>query len=302
MSLILDALSRSQRERDGDALVPGIDTQHYHTPATDGRKWRDAFPWVALGLAVMVITFLLVRQEGASQSVEQISSSAITHHEPTAAAEASIAADETGVSAVTADEPQAAEQEPVLSATPTSNQRSSSHLQSPPASVTTAAAGPDNEAVAALYETPSSVRKEVAEITGIQTAKQATPAKDRSLASAPVSDAEQARETAEPVEIEALLARAQQEVAQNRLSEHSAPFLEQLSQQKKDQVPTLMYSRHDYSSQASQSRVLINGKTAKVGDTVASGVKLEEILPDSSVFSYRGEPFRLVALNSWVNL
>jgi hypothetical protein len=48
--------------------------------------------------------------------------------------------------------------------------------------------------------------------------------------------------------------------------------------------------------------VVLNGKELKVGGSPASGVKVEEILPDSVVLNYRGTEFRLRALNSWVNL
>ncbi|MEP6391467.1 MAG: general secretion pathway protein GspB [Halioglobus sp.] len=304
MSLILDALSRSQRERDGDAEVPGIETQHYHAPMPGQRNVRVALPWVGLGIAVLVILFLLLRQDEAPQTVEQISSSVIKKNEPVALAEAASAESGAQNAAVTADEPLVVATKPAtgLPATPASSQVTDSQSQPLPKPATNVAASSGGDAVAALYETQPSVSQVAAETADNSSTTPATQQSTTPLTNAQISGAVTAGETTEPVEIEALLVRAQREVAQNRLSEHAAPFLEQLSQQKKDQVPTLMYSRHDYSSQPSQSRVLINGKTAKVGDTVASGVKLEEILPDSSVFSFRGEPFRLVALNSWVNL
>ncbi|MEP4484393.1 MAG: general secretion pathway protein GspB [Halioglobus sp.] len=304
MSLILDALSRSQRERDGDAQVPGIETQHYHAPMPEQRNWRVALPWVGLGLAIVVIAFLLVREEGASQTVEPVSSSVAKKPQSVVLAERASAERSAENVAATADEPVIVATQPAtgLPATPASSQVTDSQPRPLPKPATTVAASPKGDAVAALYETSPSVSQGAVETADNSPTTPATQQKTTPLTNAQISGAVTAGEATEPVEIEALLARAQQEVAQSRLSEHAAPFLEQLSQQKKDQVPTLMYSRHDYSSQPSQSRVLINGKTAKVGDTVASGVKLEEILPDSSVFSYRGEPFRLVALNSWVNL
>ena len=300
MSLILDALSRSQRERGGDVEVPGIDTQHYQTPVPAQRNWRTAIPWIALGLALLVITFLLTREEGASLPAERISSTVPVEQAPVVSTEpAPTVVTKPQVSSVASGEPRDAASEPprVLPAAPVSSQRLDSPAQSLPEQVSSGITSPDNAAVAALYDTPSAPRD-----GAVGTVNTSTSAQTARVSDAQAASAGAARETTEPVDIEALLVRAEQEVAQSRLSEHPAPFLEQLSQQKKDQIPTLMYSRHDYSSQASQSSVLINGKTVKVGATVAPGVKLDEILPDSSVFSFRGDLFRLVALNSWVNL
>ena len=75
-----------------------------------------------------------------------------------------------------------------------------------------------------------------------------------------------------------------------------------LSQRTKDNIPTLYYQRHDYSSDASQSSVTMNGNTVKTGGSIVPGMKVEEILPDSVVLNYQGTQFRLRALNSWVNL
>jgi len=80
------------------------------------------------------------------------------------------------------------------------------------------------------------------------------------------------------------------------------PFLIDLSQQIKDSIPTVYYLRHDYSSDTARSSVVLNSKTLNVGGTPASGMKIEEILPDSVVLNYQGTQFRLRALNSWVNL
>ena len=78
--------------------------------------------------------------------------------------------------------------------------------------------------------------------------------------------------------------------------------LSELSQQTKDAIPSIFYERHDYSGRPGQSVVVLNGKALKAGGSPASGVRVEEILPDSVVLDYRGTEFRLRALNSWVNL
>jgi len=296
MSLILDALSRSQRERAGDAEVPSIETQHYHAPIPAQRSWRDIVPWAALGLALLVITYLLMREQRPSQPVEDIEPVVTVEPAPAKPVSAALGGPEASASAPDSNRTSSSDRSVTLPATQEHSQRPDTRSQLSSRQQASAATSRNSDAVAALYKTPSTARDEVDAVAPpVDTKADRVPATQASTT--------QARsQTTEPVEIAALLERAEQEVAQSRLSEHSAVFLEQLSQLKKDQIPTLMYSRHDYSSQALKSRVVINGKTANVGDTVAPGVTLDEILPDSSVFSFRGTPFRLIALNSWVNL
>lgn len=94
---------------------------------------------------------------------------------------------------------------------------------------------------------------------------------------------------------------AEQALQNQQLEEHSSPLLESLPQSFKDALPTLMYLRHDYRSDAS-GRVTINRREAGVGESVAAGVTVVEILPDAVVLDFRGQTFRLRALSSWVNL
>ncbi len=80
------------------------------------------------------------------------------------------------------------------------------------------------------------------------------------------------------------------------------PFLGALSQRAKDEIPTIYYQKHDYSSDAGVSSVTLNGKTVKVGGSPLAGLEVDEILSDSVILTYRDSQFRLRALNSWVNL
>jgi hypothetical protein len=109
-------------------------------------------------------------------------------------------------------------------------------------------------------------------------------------------------ENGKNIDVEEMLDLAQGEMARAELSEHAAPILADMSQQFKDQVPTLYYSQHDYSSDTAQSRVVLNGEPLRAGDQIEPGLRLSEILPDAAVLEYQGTPFRLRALNSWINL
>ena len=52
VSLILEALSRSQRERASGSDIPGIETQHEFEPMSRSRSWQSVLPWLGLGLAL----------------------------------------------------------------------------------------------------------------------------------------------------------------------------------------------------------------------------------------------------------
>ena len=102
------------------------------------------------------------------------------------------------------------------------------------------------------------------------------------------------------LDIAELLRRAQSELGRPVLEPHDAPLLENLSQQQKDGIPTLMYTLHDWVP-GGPSRVVLNGQALQVGQQ-HGGFRVEEILSDSVVLNWRGIRFRLRALNSWVNL
>jgi len=102
------------------------------------------------------------------------------------------------------------------------------------------------------------------------------------------------------LDIAELLRRAQSELGRPVLEPHDAPLLEELSQQQKDGIPTLMYTLHDWVP-GGPSRVVLNGQALQVGQQ-DGGFRVEEILSDSVVLNWRGIRFRLRALNSWVNL
>ena len=102
------------------------------------------------------------------------------------------------------------------------------------------------------------------------------------------------------LDIAELLRRAQSQLGKPVLEPHDAPLLEDLSQQQKDGIPTLMYTLHDWVP-GGPSRVVLNGQALQVGQQ-HGGFRVDEILSDSVVLNWRGIRFRLRALNSWVNL
>lgn len=322
MSLILDAINRSQRERTEPGDVPGVTTAHYtgdpNTPGGDGRGW-GLFPVVLLIIALIaalgVIAWLLLRDAPPeSTSV----AGAVTHPAPPRVPAAA---------SVAPAREQSSERAPPDTVTPADKSASGELPAGKPAAREPVTAAPESvpatsPEVAALYaqrgrgephdgepsadrgppadREPSAHREpsasEAAQVNETPSAEGSAPAEANQ---APVASIPPRQE--EPLDVEALLAAARQEMEKEQMPDHPAPFLVELSQQRKDAIPTLLYSAHEYRG-GGESTVLINGKTARAGQSVGKGVTVEEILPDSAILSFDGQQFRLKALNSWVNL
>ena len=103
-----------------------------------------------------------------------------------------------------------------------------------------------------------------------------------------------------PTDFADILAAAQEEMGVKPLVESSEPLLETLSQQIKDDIPSLIYSEHRYDPLGNSS-VTLNGKVLKERQR-AGAFTVIEILPDSVVLRWRETQFRVRARNSWVNM
>jgi len=103
-----------------------------------------------------------------------------------------------------------------------------------------------------------------------------------------------------PIDFADILAAAQEEMGVKPLVESSEPLLETLSQQIKDDIPSLIYSEHRYDPLGNSS-VTLNGKVLKVRQR-AGAFTVIEILPDSVVLRWRETQFRVRARNSWINM
>jgi hypothetical protein len=103
-----------------------------------------------------------------------------------------------------------------------------------------------------------------------------------------------------PIDLEKAIAEAAKAVGEQSLVPHATTMLENLSQQQKDDIPTLIYSTHDFQTDGSAT-VELNGQRLKVGQR-AGPVRVKDILIDSVILEISGVTFRLAALNSWVNM
>ena len=105
---------------------------------------------------------------------------------------------------------------------------------------------------------------------------------------------------APPINLEAAIAEAANAVGERSLVPHAATMIENLSQQQKDDIPTLIYSAHEFQTDGSAA-VELNGQRLKVCQR-AGPVMIKDILVDSVILENSGVTFRLTALNSWINM
>ncbi len=256
MSLILEALQRSDQERVARDSVPGI-----HTPQPVMESGGGAIRWLlSLGLFLLLGGGLAWYLFSAPQLEEQQASAM---PEPVA-------------TQATAPAPTAAPVEPpatvpreAVVVVPMVNQ----------------ALG--EAEVAALYSQVSEDLREEA------------PPAPRPTAQEPADAA--------ALPVDALVAAAQQELSSLQdqpvaSAEPALPMVQELPQRIRDEIPSIFFSNHDWSGDAARRQVTLNGEVRREGDAVVAGVRLLEIRRDDIVLDYRGNLFRLRALNSWVNL
>jgi len=317
VSLILDALHRSRQDVNA---VPGLATHHpVQQMPVAGRQF---LVWVILAVALVVIAWLLMERFSAPPAadigapVAELSNnigSAVTSITTELKARAAVATPTpTTAAAVAEPEPvaavatsQVATPESTVAATnppvaPPEAMVATSTVPSPPQdSAAQATAAPmlsaeENDAVAQLYQNRELQKDPVMPESDSRSAQ--GNARDAPADTSTVAPAEQSSE------LDQILQQAREELENASLDDHPVPFLSSLSQQTKDDIPTLYYQRHDYSSDPNLSSVVLNGTTVKAGGSPLPGMKVEEIMPDSVVLNYRGTQFRLRALNSWINL
>ena len=287
MSLILDALNRSRQDKDS---VPSLAT--YHAVEKVASEKRQYLPWVALSAALVIIGWLMMARLFAPTSDTEMDASA---KQVTQTITTPDAAD------FSADKEEVAVAEPLVESVVAS--------QAPAPVATGFAANSAESGIASAVvatETKTPISPPVVEDSAVaqlyQNQNLAADAGVRNETSSAALDLYAESRGEEPIDIAQVLKSAREEMKDANLDQHSVPLLATMSQQTKDNIPTLYYQRHDYSTNVAISAVVLNGEALKVGGSPVQGMKIEEILPDSVVLSYQGTQFRLRALNSWINL
>ena len=286
MSLILDALNRSRQDKDS---VPNLAT--HHTVEKMASHKRQYLPWVAFSVAVVIIGWLVIARLFAP---------------PVSDTEVGAPAAQVPQNITTAGESNSSEVNEEAAVEEPLGQSAADSQASALVAVASVANNPEPDIATIAMETKTPISTPVVENPAVAQLYQNRDAVDDAVAQQRTSPAAlglyAASGNEQPIDIGQVLQSAREEMEDAALDEHPVPLMSTLSQQVKDDIPTLYYQRHDYSNNTSISTVVLNSKTLKVGGNPVKGMKVEEILPDSVVLSYQGTQFRLRALNSWVNL
>lgn len=309
MSMILDALKRSRAGQNGPAAIPSVDTQHYiDQPPSSGAPWTKLvllFAGVAgLGLVASLLMPWDVATDAAATREGQV---------------AVATAGDSRTSRVTPDAsetpPPAAIEPSVIDRPPAPHTVGSPEQQRQVADLyrgvqtgvdrgqdSQQSAGTDPRAVPAV-STPEREKVSQPPVSGLDSGGEgdSSPKSGRSGEQTVINEVTDAADSEDnAIDLAELVRRAESHLGKPALVPHDAALLEDLSQQQKDAIPTIMYSSHDWNP-GGVSRVTLNGEALTVGER-RGGLKVEEILPDSVVLNWRETAFRLRALNSWVNL
>ena len=282
MSMILDAIKRS-KEVNTRGDVPSVDTE-YFVASHQTRSWTTSLTGITLGcLALLLIggifyvTSLFKSPNGAASAPLDVPGSvSATNSLPRGSDTKTLKT----VSREGAQQPPEAEREVALRPVMI-------NIPEQPA----AAPKQDEAQLAKLYAamTEDAIGDNLDE--------------DVSASSVliPAIEANQSTTVEEPsVDFAEILANAQSELGVSPLVESTEPLLETLSQQIKDDIPSLIYSAHDFRP-SGRSSVVLNGESAGERQKVGA-FTVVEILPDSVILRWRETQFRVRARNSWINM
>lgn len=270
MSLILDALNRSERERREAGGMPGLHSVHTAVPEPgDAARRRPRLErWLLLLVVVILSADVLIGRWQDSQGRDGITlgSTAGTHTAASAAPEQR----PPDAGSRTGERPAAVAD-------------TAATIGAPASRSTSEKAGAGNPEIQALYR---------GEILAPRTAAAApTKSKAPSPVAAPADEAV----------IEELLARAKVAGANAASPYFAVPYITDLPADLRSRIPTLNYSEHRLGGSASEYRVRINGILLAAGESLRSDLVLQGIYPEGIVLNFEGVSFRLEALNRWVN-
>lgn len=79
----------------------------------------------------------------------------------------------------------------------------------------------------------------------------------------------------------------------------AVPGIEQLPSLLQQSIPSMQFAGHVYSDNPAQRSVIINNRYMNEGDALMPGMTLQQITPDSVIFEYGGQHFRVTVLRDW---
>lgn len=282
MSLILDAINKSEREQENTGEIPHLKTDHGASVSSVMANPR--LVWLFIGIAGLLLVALAVLiwvllSGTASQRPDPASN--VTTTEPVV------------------ESPLARED-----MVPTST----AHSAAAAASLETKLSLPADDEVASLYQDASEIQEEViAQPPTVQPAQVVQPSSaasvdealartlweeaKRQMPSRPVASN---RKSSQPDEQESEIDAPYEDTLE---AYSGTPFLHELPVSVQNTIPTMMYALHRYE----EGFAVINKKRFQQGDDIAGGMVIERFLADGLILNLDGHQFKLSALNSWVN-
>jgi general secretion pathway protein B len=291
MSLILDAINKSEQQRPQVETVPGVGTMHDADAAEQPSPWRRLL-WPVLTVVLASLAIVLWLDSKTPAPAEEVAPP-VQAASPALPEPVRLPSQPAPVRLPSQQAPVRLPSQPApdLIAYKVASAPAPSAAEPPPI-----VGGTD---VAALYTSAASVDDNVPVPVDPGIADAAA------VEAAPGETTDPVPQPA-PLDIEAI-ARVAQKALDEQVAEpvevvHAVPLISELKQRTKDDIPSLFYSSHHWSTVAAERVVTLNGQARREGDLVKPGLRLLEILEDSIVLDYRGTEFRLRSLNSWVNL
>lgn len=281
MSLILDAINKSEREQDNTGEIPHLKTDH--GASVNSVIANPRLMWLFIGTAGLLLVALAV--------LIWVLLSGTASQRPDPA-------------------PNVTTTEPVLQSPPAREEMmptSTAHSTAADASLQTKLSMPADDEVASLYQDASEIQEEViAQPPTVQPAKVVQPSSaasvDEALARTLWEEAKR-QMPSRPVASNRTPSQPEQESEteapyEDTLEAYSGtPFLHELPVSVQNTIPTMMYALHRYE----EGFAVINKKRFQQGDDIAGGMVIERFLADGLILNLDGHQFKLSALNSWVN-
>ena len=266
MSLILDALNRSDHERKELNQVPGLQSVHLPQRVEKRSGWRRLYleRWLIL-LIVLYLAFDFVYDKLAGGPPAAPPSTAAPAHPqagalPARAIPSAVLEQSAAAPAATRMPPLAAPKQARVSPRPAASQRE----------------------IEALYR--------------------ADPEELSVPPMSPMSPMSPIQKSSAETDVSALLAQAAGEQSGGADAAYLAvPYITGLSIEARREIPTIAYSEHTLGQTPTEHRVRLNGRLLAAGQKVQTDLVLVAIYPEGIVLSFRGTEFRLAALNRWVN-
>lgn len=272
MSLILDALRKSEQERQAQQENQQQTSLALAARTEPAAQSRPIFTYLLIIIFTCLITLALTYQfllktntnggNGADEQQLNVSS-----HEPAKHTEEKIFTLHQPARHTAINPPQKTSSKPITLVTPLLPTRAAAPevRQTAPAASPNPNSAPDNKTAAASKQ--SSVTQSAA--------------------------------TNSPGKVQAHTELSESESESESTFLHAVPHLKDMPQALQKQIPSLDYASHWYDKNAGQRNLIINNRSLHEGEWINTQLMLKSIKPNGAVFEFNKQTFHLPLLESW---